>query len=168
MHDYLQQMNKEVLSKYDVMTVAEGIGISTDDAHDFVDDDRHELNMLYHFEGVGLGYLPNHLKCLIRKVIVLIEFKNIYSRWDSVFENKGWGTIYLGNHDQPSMVTRWGNDAPEFRELSSKMLTTFLMTMRATPYYYNGDELGMDNIKFDKIDDYRDIESINMYQANKK
>jgi oligo-1,6-glucosidase len=65
------------------------------------------------------------------------------------------------------MVTRWGNDAPEFRELSSKMLTTFLMTMRATPYYYNGDELGMNNIKFDKIEDYQDIESINMYQQIK-
>ena len=81
-----------------------------------------------------------------------------------MFENSGWGTVYLGNHDQPRMVTRWGNDAPEFRELSSKMLTTFLMTMRATPYYYNGDELGMNNIKFDKIDDYRDVESLNMYK----
>jgi len=62
------------------------------------------------------------------------------------------------------MVTRWGNDSPEFRELSSKMLTTFLLTMRGTPYYYFGDELGMANIKFDNIEDYRDIESINMYQ----
>jgi len=64
-------------------------------------------------------------------------------------------------------VTRWGNDAPQYRELSSKMLTTFLMTMRATPYYYAGDELGMNNIKFDRIDDYRDIESINMYEQVK-
>lgn len=163
-HDYLQQMNKEALSKYDVMTVAEGIGLTTNDAHDFVDEDRHELNMLYHFEGVSLGYLPNQFKVPDPKGYSLIEFKNIYSKWDSVFENKGWGTIYLGNHDQPRMVTRWGNDSAEYRELSSKMLTTFLMTMRATPYYYNGDELGMNNIKFDKIDDYRDIESINMYK----
>jgi oligo-1,6-glucosidase len=163
-HDYLQQMNKEVLSKYDVMTVAEGIGLSTDDAHQFVDDDRHELNMLYHFEGVSLGYLPNQFKVPDPKGYSVVEFKKIYSKWDSVFENKGWGTIYLGNHDQPRMVTRWGNDSPEFRELSSKMLTTFLMTMRATPYYYNGDELGMNNIKFDKIDDYRDVESLNMYK----
>jgi oligo-1,6-glucosidase len=81
-----------------------------------------------------------------------------------VFSNKGWGTIYLTNHDKPRMVTRWANDVPEYRELSSKMLTTFLLTMRATPYYYNGDELGMTNIKFDSIDDYRDIETINMYK----
>ncbi len=167
-HDYLQQMNKEVLSKYDVMTVAEGIGLTTNDAHDFVDDDRHELNMLYHFEGVSLGYLPNQFKVPDPNGYSVVEFKKIYSRWDSVFENSGWGTIYLGNHDQPRMVTRWGNDAPEFRELSSKMLTTFLMTMRATPYYYNGDELGMNNIKFDKIDDYRDVESLNMYKQIKE
>jgi oligo-1,6-glucosidase len=167
LHEYLQQMNKEALSKYDVMTVAEGIGLSTDDAHDIVDEDRHELNMLYHFEGVSLGYLPNQFKVPDPKGYDLIEFKNIYTKWDSVFENKGWGTIYLGNHDQPRMVTRWGNDSAEFRELSSKMLTTFLMTMRATPYYYNGDELGMNNIKFDKIDDYRDVESLNMYKQIK-
>ncbi len=167
LHEYLQEMNKEVLSKYDVMTVAEGIGVSTNDALNFVDPDRHELNMLYHFEGVSIGYLPHEFKTPDPKGYSLIEFKNVYSKWDSVFENKGWGTIYLGNHDQPRMVTRWGNDAPEFRELSSKMLTTFLMTMRATPYYYNGDELGMKNIKFDKIEDYRDIESINMHQQIK-
>ena len=164
LHEYLQEMNNEALGKYDVMSVAEGIGLSTGDAHDFVDPDRHELNMLYHFEGMGLGYLPNQFKVPDPNGYSVVEFKKIYSKWDSVFEDKGWGTVYLGNHDQPRMVTRWGNDSPEFRELSSKMLTTFLMTMRATPYYYNGDELGMSNIKFDKIDDYQDVESINMYQ----
>ena len=167
LHEYLQQMNKEVLSKYDVMTVAEGIGITTDDANLLVDSDRHELNMLYHFEGMGLGLMPDQFKVPDPKGYDLVQFKNVYTKWDSIFEDKGWGTIYLGNHDQPRMVTRWGNDAPEFRELSSKMLTTFLITMRATPYYYNGDELGMDNIKFDKIDDYKDVETINMYQQIK-
>src|SRR5262249_9932380 len=166
-HEYLQEMNKEALSKYDVMSVAEGAGVTAEDALDYVDADRHELNMLYHFEGVSLGYLPNSLKVPDPIGYNLIEFKDIYSKWDKVFANKGWGTIYLGNHDQPRMVTRWGNDAPEWRELSSKMLTTFLLTMRATPYYYAGDELGMNNIKFDKIEDYRDIESINWYQQVK-
>ena len=84
-----------------------------------------------------------------------------------MFAHKGWGTIYLGNHDQPRMVSRWGNDAPEYRAPSSKMLTTFLLSMRATPYYYNGDELGMTNIKFDKIEDYRDIETIAAYNKLK-
>jgi oligo-1,6-glucosidase len=166
-HEYLQAMNKDVMSKYDVMTVAEGIGVSSDESLDYVDADRHELNMLYHFEGVSLGYLPNSRKVPDPKGYSLVEFKKIYSKWDSVFAQKGWGTVYLGNHDQPRMTTRWGNDSPQWRELSSKMLTTFLLTMRATPYYYAGDELGMINIKFDRIEDYRDIESLNWYQLEK-
>jgi oligo-1,6-glucosidase len=167
LHEYLQEMNKEVLSKYDVMSVAEGIGVTTADALQFVDSARHELNMLYHFEGVSLGYLPNKFKTPDPRGYDLVAFKTIYSRWDSVFEEKGWGTIYLGNHDQPRMVTRWGNDNSAYRELSSKMLSTFLLTMRATPYYYGGDELAMNNIKFDRIEDYQDIESRNMYQKIK-
>ena len=167
LHDYLKEMNDQVLSKYDCMSVAEGAGVTAATAHDFVDEGRHELNMLYHFEGVSLGYLPDKFKVMAPEGYKLVEFKKIYSKWDSVFEEKGWGTIYLGNHDQPRMVTRWGNDAPEWRELSSKMLTTFLFTMRATTYYFGGDELGMNNIKFDKIDDYRDIESISMYKQIK-
>ncbi len=167
LHDYLKEMNSEVLSKYNCMTVAEGAGVTAATAHNFVDEDRKELNMLYHFEGVNLGFVPGKFKQVQPGGVKLTDFKSLYSKWDSVFVEKGWGTIYLGNHDQPRMVTRWGNDAPEFRELSSKMLTTFLMTMRATPYYYNGDELGMNNIKFDKIEDYKDIESIGMYNMIK-
>ena len=166
-HEYLQEMNREALSKYDVMSVGEA-GVPSEEALDYVDPARKELNMFYHFEGVGLGYLPNSKKIIDPKGWSLIDFKNVYSKWDAVFAEKGWGTIYLGNHDQPRMVTRWGNDAPEFRELSSKMLTTFLMTMRATPYYYFGDELGMNNIKFDRIEDYKDIESINWYKGIEK
>ena len=167
LHDYLQEMNREVLAKYDIMTVAEGAGVTYKEALDFVDPGRNELNMAYHFDGMNIGYLPNQFKVMNPDGYDLLEFKKVYSLWDSVFAEKGWGTIYLGNHDQPRMVTRWGNDSPEYRELSSKMLTTFLLTMRGTPYYYFGDELGMSNIKFDKIEDYRDIESLNMYQQVK-
>ncbi|WP_174842709.1 glycoside hydrolase family 13 protein [Spirosoma rhododendri] len=158
LHEYLQEMNREVLSKYDVMTVAEGPGTSTETILDLVAEDRHELNMAYHFDIAYLGLLP-------RKMISptgwnLVEFKAIQSRWDAVFAERGWGTIYLGNHDQPRMVSRWGNDSPAWRELSSKMLTTFILSMRGTPYYYQGDELGMSNIRFDRIEDYRDLETI--------
>jgi len=163
LHEYLKEMNKEVLSKHNVMSVAEGAGVTAETAHNFVDEDRNELNMLYHFEGVSYGYVPGKFKTPEPDGYKLVGFKEIYSKWDSIFATKGWGTIYLGNHDQPRMVTRWGNDAPEFREPSLKMLTTFLLTMRATPYYYFGDELGMSNIKFDKIEDYNDIETKNHY-----
>ena len=164
LHEYLKEMNKEALSKYDVMSVAEGLGVTTETAHNFVDPDRKELNMLYHFEGMGIGYLPGQFKHMDPNGYSLLEFKKVYTKWDSIFAKKGWGTVYLGNHDQPRMLTRWGNDDPKYREASSKLLTTFLMTMRATPYYYSGDELGMSNIKFDNIEDYRDIETLNHYK----
>lgn len=163
-HDYLQEMNRETLGKYDVMSVAEGMGVTAETAHNFVDPERKELDMLYHFEGMGLGYLPGQFKQMDPGGYSLVEFKKIYSKWDSVFSKKGWGTIYLGNHDQPRMLSRWGNDSQEYWEASSKLLTTFIMSMRATPYYYSGDELGMSNIKFDSIGDYRDIETLNYYK----
>lgn len=162
LHDYLREMNEEVLSRYPVVSIAEGVGVRTEDVHLYIDPERKELDMLYHFEGMGIGYIPGGFKEPHPGGYSLLEFKQVYSKWDKAFE-KGWGTIYLGNHDQPRMVTRWGNDEPEYRELSAKMLHTFLLTMRATPFIYYGDELGMANIKFDAIEDYRDIESINMH-----
>jgi len=164
LHEYLQEMNKEVLSKYDIMTVAEGAGVNSDEVLNYIDSERKELNMLYHFDGAKLGLIPGERKKLDPNGVSLIEFKKVYSKWDSVTKEKGWGTIYLGNHDLPRMVSRYGDDSLQYRALSSKMLTTFLMTMRATPFYYFGDELGMTNIKFNKIDDYQDIETINWYK----
>lgn len=167
LHQYLKEMNEQVLSKYDVMTLAEGAGTTKSTAMLLVDPERKELDMSYHFDGVSLGYAPGYFKKM-NPDWSLVDFKKIYSDWDSVFAEKGWGTIYLGNHDQPRMVSRWGNDAPEYRDASSKMLTTFLLSMRGTPFYYYGDELGMTNIKFDKIEDYRDIETLAEYEKIKK
>lgn len=153
LHDYLRELNEAVLSKYDVMTVAEGLGVTTETALDFVDEDRRELNMLYHFEGMDV---PKN---------DLAAFKEVYTKWDKVLEQKGQGTIYLGNHDQPRMVSRFGNDSDEFRELSSKLLTTFILTMRGTPYYYQGDELGMKNAYFPKLESYPDVEIRNLLKS---
>ncbi|MGI4733975.1 MAG: glycoside hydrolase family 13 protein [Janthinobacterium lividum] len=163
LHEYLQEMNREVLSKYDVMSVAEGAGVTSDQALLFVDPACKELNMLYHFEGTGVKYVPSPTP----PTYDLREFKQVYSKWEQVFADKGWGTVYLGNHDQPRMLSRWGDDRPEFREAAAKLLTTFLLTMHDTPYYYEGDELGMNNIKFDNVADYRDIETLTRYQQVK-
>ncbi len=97
----------------------------------------------------------------------LLHFKDVFTRWDSAFAKKGWLSIFLANHDQARMVSRFGNDSPAFREPSSKMLTTFIMTMRGTPYYYNGDELGMTNAGFTDINQYRDMPTLNEYQHQK-
>ncbi len=170
LHDYLQEMNREVLSKYNVVTVAEGAGTSPQEALQFVDPDRRELNMAYHFEGMDVGFIydENKRRILDPNGYNLLQFKAVYTRWDEGFKEKGWGTVYLGNHDQPRMVSRWGNDNDEWRELSSKMLTTFILTMRATPYCYYGDEIGMTNIYFDSIDEYNDLDTINKFHHLQK
>jgi oligo-1,6-glucosidase len=157
-------MNREVFCNYEGCTIAECPGTNKNEALLFVHADRQELDMLYHFEGMGLGYSKTGFKRPDKRGYQLTEFKRVYTEWDHVFETEGWGTLYLCNHDQPRMVTRFGDDSPEFRMLSAKVLITFLLTMRATPIFYNGDELGMINIKFDDINDYRDIETRSMYQ----
>ena len=163
LHDYIQEMNREVLSKYDLATVAEAVG-DIPRVKKFVDEDRNELNMAYNFEAIDFGYLPGEYKMPDPKGYDLIKWKEVYSKWDSAFVDKGWGTMYLANHDQPRMLTRWGNDSPEFRDYSSKQLTTFILSMRATPYYYYGDEIGMSNIKFDRVEQYNDVELLTNYE----
>jgi oligo-1,6-glucosidase len=159
LHGYLQEMHREVFSKHDIVSVAEGAGNSFEDAHNLVDADRRELNMAYAFDAIDLPKPEGYS---------LVEFKTIFSRWDSAFAKKGWLSVFLANHDNARMVSRYGNDTPEFRNLSAKMLTTFVMSMRGTPYFYYGDELGMTNPGFDKIEDYRDMSTLNEYQYQKK
>lgn len=140
LHDYIQEMHREVLQHYDVMTVSEGAGGSPEEALLFVDPDRKELSMAYHLEGVEIGsHVMNY---------GIVNYKKLYTRWDDAFKTKGWLSIFLANHDQPRMVSKFGNDSSEFRTICSKMLTTFVLTMRGTPYYFQGDELGMVNIRF--------------------
>lgn len=158
LHGYLQEMDREVLSKYNVMSVAEGSGSTFEDGHNLVDANRHELNMAYAFDGVDLAKPEGYS---------VLKFKQTFTKWDSAFVDNGWLSIFLANHDQARLVSRYGNDSPEFRNVSAKMLMTFLMTMRGTPYYYYGDELGMTNAGFTKIEDYRDVQTLNEYQRQK-
>ena len=164
LHDYLRELNREVLRHYDCVAIAEASGVSSDEVLLFVAEDRHELNLLYHFEGMMLGTLPNGFKKPDPAGYDRGAFKKLYTCWSDVFNEKGWGTIYLGNHDQPRMLSRWGDDREEYRDYSVKLLFTFLLTMRATPFLYNGDELGMSNIRFTAISDYEDIETRQMYE----
>ena len=155
LHDYLREMNREVFSKYDVMSVAEGAGRNFTEAHELVDADRNELNMAYAFDGVDVPKYGGYK---------LTTMKEVFTRWDSAFAQKGWLSIFLSNHDQARMVSRWGNDNPAFRVPATKLLNTFLLTMRGTPYCYYGDEIGMTNIDFDEIGDYQDIAARNGYR----
>lgn len=161
LHDYLLEMNQKVLSQYDVMTVGEAPGVHIDEALQFVNEDRNELNMFFHFDLMSLDRETGETFMMQKEPWKLTEFKKIHSDWDGVFANKGWGSIYLNNHDFPRSVSRWGNDSKTHWYNSATMLQTFLLTMRGTPYFYYGEEIGMTNIKFETLSDYRDINTIN-------
>ena len=157
-HNYLKEMNQKVFSKYNVFSVAEGAGNNFIDAHNLVDENRQELNLAYAFDGVDIAKYGGY---------DLIHFKDVFTKWDSAFAKNGWLSIFLSNHDQARLVSRFGNDNPAFRNVSSKMLTTFILTMRGTPFYYYGDELGMTNPRFNDINDYKDIPTTNEYNYQK-
>ena len=158
-HTYLKEMNGEVFSKYDVMSVAEGAGRNFEDAHNLVDADRKELNMAYAFDAVDIGK---------KKGYSLLKLKKTFTKWDSAFAKKGWLSIFLANHDVARMVSRYGNDSPKYRVVSSKMLSTLIMTLRGTPYYYNGDEIGMTNGDFKKKEDFNDVAALNKFKYVKQ
>lgn len=157
LHDYLKEMYEEVISKYDVFAVAEGAGSTFKDAHDLVDADRKELQTAYHFETVDMSRTPDGYE--------LSQFKEVFSRWDNAFAEKGWLAIFLSNHDNARLVNRFGNASPAFRTVSTQMLNTFLLSMRGTPYTYFGDELGMTNIDMPTIEEYVDISAIGDYKT---
>ena len=154
LHEYLHEMNREVLSKYDIMTVGEGSAVTYKEVEKFVGPERQELDMLY---GFGPSEVRNYTTADCPDSGIgysLIALKKMFSGWDKAV-GKGWPAIYLGNHDQPRMLSRFGDDRPQFRVYAAKMLATFLLTMRGNP-------------KFDRIGDYRDIATLNQYKQIEK
>ena len=160
-HEFLQEMNKEVLSRYDIMTVGETSGVTIEEAQKYAGEDRNELNMVFQFEHVE-DACGDHGKWTTAK-FNFRDFKKTMIKWQEELQGKAWNSLFLGNHDQPRSVSRFGNDNPAYRETSAKMLATCLHMMQGTPYVYQGEELGMTNAYFDKLEDYRDIESINFF-----
>lgn len=163
-HEYLQEMNKKVLSKYDLITVGEAAGVTLEEAKKYANADGSELNMVFQFEHTGEG---KEQKTRFGKwdghKMGLVEWKSILSKWQTGLEGKAWNSLYLSNHDQPRSVSRYGNDSEKYRAVSAKLLATCIHMMQGTPYVYQGEELGMSNAYFENLEDYRDIESINAY-----
>lgn len=160
-HEFLQEMNRKVLSQYPLITVGECSGVTVEEAKKYASDDGRELNMVFQFEHMDLDG-GETFKWNDRK-IKLTELKEVLSKWQTELEGKAWNSLYWCNHDQPRMLSRLGNDSPEFREVSAKMLATCLHMMQGTPYVYQGEELGMTNYPFTSLEEFRDIESINAY-----
>ncbi len=161
-HEYLREMNREVLSKYDLITVGECAGVTIEEAKKYASMDGSELNMVFQFDHVGIGD-AEHGKWTDRRVD-LVELKKVLDGWQTGLAGQAWNSLYFSNHDQPRSLSRFGDDREEYRVVSAKMLATCLHMMQGTPYVYQGEELGMTNCPFPSIDDVRDIESINAYK----
>ena len=159
-HEYLQEMNREVLSKYDIMTVGETACVTLEEAKKYAGEDRNELNMVFQFEHVELG--SGKYGKWNDAPVDLVQLKKVFKKWEEGLEGIGWNALFWCNHDQPRAVSRFGDDR-EYRECSAKMLGVCLHLMKGTPYIYQGEELGMTNAGFEKLSDYRDLESINAY-----
>jgi len=160
-HEYIKEMNREVISNFDWITVGEGAGAEVSDAIKYTGFDSNELNMVFTFEHVNLGQSV-YGKWSDGKV-KLVDLKRVFTKWQDGLEGKAWNSLYWDNHDQPRVVSRFGNDSDEYREVSAKMLATCLHFMKGTPYIYQGEELGMTNRKCDSFDEFRDIEIKNAY-----
>ena len=160
LHDYLQEMNREVLSKYDVMTVGEAFGVTLEQTPLLVDERRNELNMIFHFDAVRLN--RNGWRW---KPWTLPDLKAIYARFDRELDVNCWQTVFLSNHDNPRLISSFGDDSPSYRVPSAKVLATMLLTLKGTPFIYQGDELGMTNYPFTKIEQFDDIEVRNAWKA---
>ena len=164
-HDFIKEMNKQVLSRYDIVTVGEGPGVNLTHGPKYVSAAEKELNMIFHFDHMTLDFGPEGKYDPIP--IDWIYFKKIFSQWDKATANDGWNSIFLGNHDFSRIVSRFGNDNT-YHDASAKLFATLLMTLRGTPYIYQGDEIGMTNIQHPSIEAYDDIETRNAWDAAEK
>ena len=162
LHEYLQEMNKAALEGKDLLTVGETWGATPDVAKLYSNPGRKELSMVFQFEHIGLDQIEGKEKWDV-KSLELLDLKKVLSKWQTELEGQGWNSLFWNNHDLPRIVSRWGNDK-EYRIESAKMLATLLHGMKGTPYIYQGEELGITNVRFDDINDYNDIESLNMYK----
>ena len=159
LHEFLQEMHREVFEgrRDTLLLVGETPGATVEDGKLFSDPARHELDMIFTFEHMGLDHGPGGR--FDRRPLDLLDLKATLSRWQKGLQSAGWNALYWENHDQPRIVSRFGDDGPYRRE-SAKMLATVLHLHRGTPYVYQGEELGMTNAHFTALDDYRDIESL--------
>ena len=165
-HQYMKEMNQKVFSNYESMTVGEMSSTTIDHCIKYTNPESNELSMTFNFHHLKVDY-PNGEKWSVADFDFL-SLKRILSLWQSeMHKGGGWNALFWCNHDQPRIVSRYGNDQ-EYRTESAKMLATTIHMMQGTPYIYQGEEIGMTNPKFERIEDYRDVESINIFNIKKE
>jgi oligo-1,6-glucosidase len=159
-HEFLQEMNREVLHGKGLITVGEMLGCGVDDAKLYTDPNRNELNMVFTFEHMSLDCAPDATSKWDLAPLKLTDLKANLAKWQNGLAGVGWNSLYWNNHDQPRIVSRWGNDG-EHRVASAKAFGTVLHLMSGTPYVYQGEEIGMTDAHFTELSQYRDLESLN-------
>ena len=163
-HEYLKEMNRRVLSKYDLLTVGECAGVTLEEAKAYASLDGSELSMVFQFEHMDADFHPLYGRYAAQHKN-LPRLKKTLARWQTELYGVAWNSLYWDNHDQPRIVSRYGSEKEEYRELSAKMLAICLHMMQGTPYVYQGEELGMTNYPWTGIDQINDIESLGNYRA---
>lgn len=163
LHTLIKEMNRETFGDKNLLTVGETWGVTPDIAKLYSNPNGDELSMVFQFEHIGLDEIQGKSKWDLAN-LDFVELKKVFSKWQAELEGCGWNSLFWNNHDLPRIVSRWGNDKGEYRKLSAKMLATILHMQKGTPYIYQGEEIGMTNVKFDSIEDYKDIETLNMYK----
>ncbi len=161
LHEYIRELSRETFQKGDLITVGEAWGADIERARLYSAPDKSEFSMVFQFEHINLDQQPEKEKWDLKELDFL-KLKEILSKWQTELYQTGWNSLFWNNHDLPRIVSRWGNDS-KYHDESAKMLATILHGMQGTPYIYQGEEIGMTNVQF-PIEEYRDIETVNMYQ----
>ena len=161
LHEYLRELSRETFQKADLVTVGEAWGATTELAKLYSNPDNSELSMVFQFEHICLDQIEGKEKWDLAP-LPFMKLKEVFARWQTQLCGRGWNSLFWNNHDLPRIVSRWGNDG-QYRVESAKMLAILLHGLQGTPYIYQGEELGMTNVQFG-IEDYRDIETLNLYR----
>jgi oligo-1,6-glucosidase len=156
-HEYLHEMNQKVLSKYDVISIGETPHTTAREARLFVEPDRHELDMVFQFEHMHVDY--GEFGRYSDVTFKMSDLRNSMTSWQN---DLSWNSNYLGNHDQPRIVSRFGNDS-KYRKESAKMLAMVSLLQKGTPFIFQGEEIGMTNLHIKNIDELKDLEAHNIY-----
>ena len=156
-HEYLEELNKNTFSKYDIMTVGEANGVDASESEMWVGEENGKLNMIFQFEHLNLWGEVGENKFNVK------EYKKVLTKWQNALEGKGWNALFVENHDIPRVVSSWGNDN-EYLEESAKAFALMYFMQKGTPFIYQGQEIGMTNVRFDSIEKYNDVKSINIYE----
>lgn len=162
LHEFLREMSRETFQKGDLITVGEAWGATPEIAKLYSNPDGSEFSMVFQFEHMMLDQQEGMEKWDLAP-LPFVRLKKCLAKWQTELCKKGWNSLFMDNHDLPRIVSRWGNDG-KYREESAKMLAVMLHGMQGTPYVYQGEELGMTNVRFPDISFYQDIETLNVYR----